>query len=161
MKKCRHCDRTYADETLTYCLADGALLSAPYDPSATLVLPSSTRAPLAAKPSPTKRSDAQAILPKRNFNLSHVIILVLAMLLVGTAVALVYERGKVTDSNSKSESPTPMSTPSVNPSFGVPSQTPTPKYRPGVDPNPLFGDPSQTPTPTPTPTPSKGNPLLG
>lgn len=39
MKRCPTCSRTYADETLSYCLADGALLSASYDPEATLVLP--------------------------------------------------------------------------------------------------------------------------
>ena len=32
MKKCPTCDRTYADETLSFCLVDGAILSAPYDP---------------------------------------------------------------------------------------------------------------------------------
>jgi hypothetical protein len=35
MKSCPTCNRTYADESLTYCLADGSLLSAPYDPEAT------------------------------------------------------------------------------------------------------------------------------
>lgn len=36
MKRCPTCHRTYADETLSYCLADGSLLSAPYaDPQAT------------------------------------------------------------------------------------------------------------------------------
>jgi hypothetical protein len=35
MKACPTCHRTYADESLTYCLADGSLLSAPYDPEAT------------------------------------------------------------------------------------------------------------------------------
>lgn len=39
MKKCPNCNRTYSDETITFCLADGALLSAPYDPQATLHLP--------------------------------------------------------------------------------------------------------------------------
>ena len=39
MKRCPECRRTYSDETLTYCLADGALLSAPYDPNATLQIP--------------------------------------------------------------------------------------------------------------------------
>lgn len=42
MKACPQCKRTYADETLAFCLADGALLSAPYDPNATLVLTSPT-----------------------------------------------------------------------------------------------------------------------
>lgn len=32
MKRCPSCNRTYADETMTFCLADGSLLSAPYDP---------------------------------------------------------------------------------------------------------------------------------
>lgn len=35
MKACPTCKRTYSDESLTYCLADGSLLSAPYDPEAT------------------------------------------------------------------------------------------------------------------------------
>lgn len=39
MKRCLVCNRTYADETLTFCLADGSLLSAPYDSNATLHQP--------------------------------------------------------------------------------------------------------------------------
>lgn len=38
MKKCPTCNRTYADETLSFCLEDGALLSRAYDPDETLVL---------------------------------------------------------------------------------------------------------------------------
>jgi len=30
MKRCPSCNRTYADETMSFCLADGSLLSAPY-----------------------------------------------------------------------------------------------------------------------------------
>ncbi|PYS48392.1 MAG: heme ABC transporter ATP-binding protein [Acidobacteria bacterium] len=41
MKRCPTCNRTYSDETLSFCLADGALLSASEDPQATLTLPSS------------------------------------------------------------------------------------------------------------------------
>jgi Domain of unknown function (DUF4268) len=40
MKRCPQCLRTYWDETLAFCLEDGALLSAPYAPAQTLVLPS-------------------------------------------------------------------------------------------------------------------------
>jgi hypothetical protein len=36
MKRCSQCGRTYADESLAFCLDDGSLLSAPYDPNATL-----------------------------------------------------------------------------------------------------------------------------
>ncbi|HEX3230906.1 MAG TPA: hypothetical protein VHQ95_18150 [Pyrinomonadaceae bacterium] len=33
MKKCPKCNRTYADDGFTFCLEDGALLSAPFDPA--------------------------------------------------------------------------------------------------------------------------------
>ena len=36
MKRCPTCNRTYADETITFCLDDGSLLSAPYDPDKTI-----------------------------------------------------------------------------------------------------------------------------
>src|SRR5436190_18084803 len=39
MKKCSRCNRTYSDESFSFCLDDGSLLSAPYDPDATIVLP--------------------------------------------------------------------------------------------------------------------------
>ena len=39
MRKCSQCKRTYADESFSFCLEDGALLSASYDPRATLVIP--------------------------------------------------------------------------------------------------------------------------
>jgi hypothetical protein len=39
MKRCPQCHRTYSDETLSFCIADGQLLSASYqDPAATLPL---------------------------------------------------------------------------------------------------------------------------
>lgn len=44
MKKCPACNRTYADETLSFCLEDGSLLSAsfsPYEEQETVVRPNS------------------------------------------------------------------------------------------------------------------------
>lgn len=38
MKRCPQCDRTFSDETLSFCIADGQLLSASYDSPATLPL---------------------------------------------------------------------------------------------------------------------------
>ena len=38
MKSCPACNRTFED-TFTFCLVDGSILSAPFDPQATLVLP--------------------------------------------------------------------------------------------------------------------------
>lgn len=39
MKSCPTCNRTYGDDTLAFCLDDGARLSAPYDPRSTLKRP--------------------------------------------------------------------------------------------------------------------------
>lgn len=39
MKNCPTCNRTYPDDTLAFCLMDGSVLSAPYDPSETRAAP--------------------------------------------------------------------------------------------------------------------------
>jgi hypothetical protein len=39
MKRCPTCNRTYPDDTLAFCLVDGSVLSAPYDPEATQRVP--------------------------------------------------------------------------------------------------------------------------
>jgi hypothetical protein len=39
MKSCPSCQRTYIDDTFTFCLDDGALLSASYNPQLTLQMP--------------------------------------------------------------------------------------------------------------------------
>ena len=49
MKSCPKCNRTFED-TLTYCLVDGAILSAPFDPHATIRIPEPRR----TDPSPTE-----------------------------------------------------------------------------------------------------------
>ena len=103
MKRCPQCNRTYADETLTYCLADGSLLSAPYDPEATQVMSYPTNLPPTIEALPLKQSKGHS----RNINLSYIIIVLLAVLLTGSAVALFYEKGKGTgNSNIKSDTPT-------------------------------------------------------
>jgi hypothetical protein len=63
MKKCPQCNRTYADESITFCLADGALLSAPYDSEVTKQIP----APRLTNPPATEilyPSKSQPIEPK-------------------------------------------------------------------------------------------------
>lgn len=40
MKTCPVCSRVYTDETYSFCLEDGTLLSVPFDPQATIKLPS-------------------------------------------------------------------------------------------------------------------------
>ena len=39
MKSCPTCNRTYPDDTLAFCLIDGSVLSAPYDPAETRRIP--------------------------------------------------------------------------------------------------------------------------
>src|ERR1041384_488482 len=39
MKSCPNCNRTYSDDTMTFCLVDGSVLSAPYDPDQTRRIP--------------------------------------------------------------------------------------------------------------------------
>src|ERR1043165_1453430 len=39
MKRCPRCNRTYGNDEFAFCLEDGTILSAPYDPQQTLVLP--------------------------------------------------------------------------------------------------------------------------
>jgi hypothetical protein len=40
LKSCPTCNRTYSDEAITFCLVDGSILSASYDPQATLQISS-------------------------------------------------------------------------------------------------------------------------
>jgi hypothetical protein len=49
IKRCPTCARTYADDSISFCLADGALLSAPYDPEA-----SGEQSAKSANPPPTE-----------------------------------------------------------------------------------------------------------
>jgi PPIC-type PPIASE domain len=67
MKRCPECQRTYSDDTMTFCLADGSLLSAPYDPQATQHLPEQVK-----EPPPTEvmqpAEDPFPILPERPDN---------------------------------------------------------------------------------------------
>jgi TonB family protein len=65
IKTCPICNRTYSDETISFCLADGALLSAPYDQSGppTEVLPASL-APTQRATQPTPMPTITAPPPK-------------------------------------------------------------------------------------------------
>jgi hypothetical protein len=84
MKRCPTCNRTYADETLSYCLDDGSVLSAPYDPEATqrLAAPPAKILPpteiLPPEPSPVDTR------PRNNRSL-YITVAVLAMIAVGGA----------------------------------------------------------------------------
>jgi hypothetical protein len=57
MKSCPTCNRTFED-TFTFCLADGSLLNAPFDPQATLVIPE----PRQTEPPPTEVSQPKKVI---------------------------------------------------------------------------------------------------
>jgi hypothetical protein len=113
MKQCPTCKRTFNDETLTYCLADGSLLSAPYDPDATQRLPLAR--PTEAPPTEVSQSQsyrAEQTRPANNALPSYLIVALLALLVGGGAVALFKFGGK--------------ETPSTQPSSQAPAATATP-----------------------------------
>jgi hypothetical protein len=96
MKQCPACNRTYADDSITFCLADGALLSASYDPDATQRIPARLTSPpptdvLTAQPAPTEvlphyLSQAQ---PVRANNSSKYLLAALSLMLVGGGILTV------------------------------------------------------------------------
>jgi hypothetical protein len=69
MKQCPTCKRTYADDGFTFCLDDGALLSAPYDPKSgkpVSTIRSSGPPPTAVLPDDPK--PASRVQPPENVN---------------------------------------------------------------------------------------------
>jgi hypothetical protein len=109
MKQCPTCNRTYADDSITFCLADGALLSASYDPVATQRIPARLTNPpptevLTAQPAPTEvlphyLSQAQ---PVRASNSSKYLLAALLLVLVGGGILAVILLNKKTPSTSSS-----------------------------------------------------------
>jgi hypothetical protein len=150
MKQCPRCKRTYADETLLYCLDDGSMLSAAYDPAATQVMPS----PRTTNAGPTEVMPGYPAPPpllqqRRSHWPVYVLISLLLLVIGGGAIALLifgYSRlhdsssaanmnqGSATQSSPAQNSPSPdfpyqsLSTPSDTPPSS-PSASPTPQAR--------------------------------
>jgi hypothetical protein len=108
MKSCPTCNRTFADETLTYCLADGSLLSAPYNPEET------QRLPLSRITNPTKTevllSTPTAARPVRQANNSafkFIVIALLALIAGGGIMAWLNSRSREAASNSSPANKSP------------------------------------------------------
>jgi hypothetical protein len=109
MKQCPTCNRTYADDTITFCLADGALLSASYDPNATQRIPARLTNPpptevLTAQPAPTEVLPhylAQAQGARAN-NSSKYLLAALVLILGGGGILAVVLLNKKTPSTSSS-----------------------------------------------------------
>jgi hypothetical protein len=109
MKQCSQCNRSYDDETVTFCLDDGTRLTTSYDPQATLILPQARvteQSPVVAPP--TQLNQPQIVRQGVRPSIVYGLVALLALVIGGGAVALFYERGKGTatgDGNKQTELP--------------------------------------------------------
>lgn len=85
MKQCRTCNRTYADDSLNFCLQDGTSLSPLFDPEATRIgTPTPVAAPIVKAPlriAPVTQTPRNPLL--------YVIVALLALIAGGGLVALI------------------------------------------------------------------------
>ena len=150
MKSCPTCKRTYADDTLTFCLADGALLSAPYDPHATQILPTPPPTTIAFSSAPVRPQGYSTVSDSRPKNLRWLYVVAAAFLFLilglGITVWLVQKAntGQRSASTGFSNEATPTPSPGTNvaarttasPGSSTPIQqrSPTGAQVPGSDP---------------------------
>jgi hypothetical protein len=124
MKRCPICNRRYSDDSLNFCLDDGANLLTVSEPEPTLIIPGNT-SPIAARWTASPSQSAQSSRAPNRW-IWFLAIFVLAVVMGGGAVALVYEMNKRPPSTGAASSGTP--TPSVN--------TKTTRPSPEVSPSP-------------------------
>jgi hypothetical protein len=136
MKQCPQCSRRYNDETVTFCLDDGTRLTSSYDPQATLMLPQArVTAPSPAVAPPTQLTQPQIGQQGVRPSIVYGLVALLALVIGGGAVALLYERGKgsaVGDGNKQTEMPLSSPTPAREAvdNQNRPGNQPTPERTP-------------------------------
>jgi len=143
MKQCPTCNRTYADESLTYCLADGSLLSAPYDPEATQRIPPARITNSPTEVLPSNLLPSKEIRPNKNPLPIYIIIALLA-LIVGGGIVELLRSGTRDTSTAESSASKPSSVPNI-------SSTPL------VSPSKRNSEAEAKPTPTTVPSSLTGN----
>jgi hypothetical protein len=123
MKECPTCKRTYADNSLTFCLADGALLSAPYDPNATQHLP------ISLLPTGVLSSDQKTtrLIQQKSKSLFIYLAIALLSLFIGGAIVIFFQWGKPESRNNAPLSALPKNNASPSP---LPKSTPEPTGSP-------------------------------
>lgn len=146
MKQCPQCERIYPDNTLSYCLDDGAALLPPFNLEATQIntsIPPSVVPPTVAYNEPPVPSPAQTPTPRRGLRPLVLGLVVLVVLLIGLLIGVwLSQRPNESSANLQPATPTP-----VRPAPIKPTPTPTPI---------LVTEPA-TPTPSPLATPSPKN----
>ena len=127
MKRCPQCRRRYSDDSLNFCLDDGSTLFAEPDSNPTLISPTVaalTPARITSSPSQSSTSSHRWVL--------LAIVVLLAVMLGGGAVALLYRINKwdsTTDGDTSKTSPASPGTKSPKPEQGksdLPKVEPTP-----------------------------------
>jgi cell division septation protein DedD len=141
MKSCPTCNRTYADETMTYCVADGSLLSAPYNPEMTRRIPSPRITNAQTEVFPTNATRPEAVSPNRISLSTYIIIALLALILGGGVVALL----KSGEKDNRTAEPPAANTANIS-NISSASTVSTPKGNPEteVKPNPTNSPPTST-----------------
>lgn len=122
MKQCPTCNRTYADDSITFCLADGALLSASYDPNATQRIPARLTNPpptevFTAQPVPTEVMPPylpQTQGARANNSSKYLLAALVLILVVGGILAVVLLNKKTPPASSSTNSSNAVGNTSVN-----------------------------------------------
>jgi hypothetical protein len=129
MKQCRTCNRTYTDDTQSFCLEDGTPLTTTYDPEATQVI----------SPAPRSRPD------RRTNPLIYVVIALLALIAAGGLVVLL-KSGNKEAQVSAAPTPKPSVEPNASTTSPIKQSTPMserePKPSPTRTPDRVFGLPA-------------------
>jgi hypothetical protein len=132
MQQCPECERIYTDNTLTYCLDDGAALVPPFNLEATHI--NTPIPPTVALPTPTPK-------PRRGSRPMVLGLVALGVLIIGLLIGFwLSQRPNEPSANLASPTPTPVRPTQIKP-------TPTP----------VLVTEKATPTPSPLATPSPKN----
>ena len=165
MKECPQCKRTYADETITFCLVDGAILSAPYEgvPPTVEAPPPTVRLPRTTKPQqvqetipagPPSPPLVRPPMPRSERSKSLYVAIGLAVLLLGGLVTFFVLRARPGNQSQKTD--LNISTPT---SERTRSETQSPEATSDKTTKPAQPASSPSPNRSPTP-PAIKNPTL-
>ena len=183
IKRCPTCNRTYSDESISFCLDDGALLSAPIElkreePPPTEILPSRQREMPPTQPAqsatPTittlggapKYSRLPASGPKQTQSraplwIALAILLGGALVIGGLALRFAMRReSEVVAAANPQSSPVESSSPFGNAATPTANFNQMPTARPTAGPSQPRGVSSAQPTPKMSPTPVAADPVL-
>lgn len=165
MKKCPVCYRTYGDDTLSFCLEDGSVLSTVYDEQVTVVRGAEDTVLVSADPRrAVEPANSGSFAPPSNSitpHLIYAIAVLIGLVIIGVIVGGVVwmtsggkdNAGLVPVNSNRNERG---SNAAVSPTI---TPIPTVEFTPTANPTPTVeSTPTANPTPTPVPSPTKAVP---